>query len=178
MAELSTLARPYAKAAFEYAMEAGDLQGWSDSLGTVSSVAKQSSVDQLLSSPSSTASEQAAALTGICGESLSSAGKNFICILSENRRLKLLPEIAHQFEIMKANQEKAIEVDVASAQPLDEEQQEKLTEALSKKLERKVNMQVSLDKSLLGGAVIRAGDTVIDGSIRGRLTKLAESFNS
>ncbi|MBQ45425.1 MAG: F0F1 ATP synthase subunit delta [Porticoccaceae bacterium] len=178
MAELSTLARPYAKAAFEYAMEAGDLQGWSDSLGTVSSVAKQSSVDQLLSSPSSTASEQAAALTGICGESLSSAGKNFICILSENRRLKLLPQIAHQFEIMKANQEKAIEVDVASAQPLDEEQQEKLTEALSKKLERKVNMQVSLDKSLLGGAVIRAGDTVIDGSIRGRLTKLAESFNS
>ena len=133
MAELSTLARPYAKAAFEYAMEAGDLQGWSDSLGTVSSVAKQSSVDQLLSSPSSTASEQAAALTGICGESLSSAGKNFICILSENRRLKLLPQIAHQFEIMKANQEKAIEVDVASAQPLDEEQQEKLTEALSKK---------------------------------------------
>ena len=98
MAELSTLARPYAKAAFEYAMEAGDLQGWSDSLGTVSSVAKQSSVDQLLSSPSSTASEQAAALTGICGESLSSAGKNFICILSENRRLKLLPQIAHQFE--------------------------------------------------------------------------------
>jgi F-type H+-transporting ATPase subunit delta len=178
MAELSTLARPYAKAAFEYAMEAGDLQGWSDSLGTVSSVAKQSSVDQLLSSPSSTASEQAAALTGICGESLSSAGNNFICILSENRRLKLLPQIAHQFEIMKANQEKAIEVDVASAQPLDEEQQEKLTEALSKKLERKVNMQVSLDKSLLGGAVIRAGDTVIDGSIRGRLTKLAESFNS
>ena len=178
MAELSTLARPYAKAAFEYAMEAGDLQGWSDSLGTVSSVAKQSSVDQLLSSPSSTASEQAAALTGICGESLSSAGKNFICILSENRRLKLLPQIAHQFEIMKANQEKAIEVDVASAQPLDEEQQEKLTEALSKKLERKVNMQVSLDKSLLGGAVSRAGDTVIDGSIRGRLTKLAESFNS
>jgi F-type H+-transporting ATPase subunit delta len=178
MAELSTLARPYAKAAFEYAMEAGDLQGWSDSLGTASSVAKQSSVDQLLSSPSSTSAEQAAALTGICGESLGSAGKNFICILSENRRLKLLPQIAHQFEIMKANQEKAIEVDVVSAQPLDEEQQEKLTQALSKKLERKVNMQVSLDKSLLGGAVIRAGDTVIDGSIRGRLTKLAESFNS
>ena len=70
MAELSTLARPYAKAAFEYALEAGDLQGWSDSLGTASSVAKQSTVDQLLSSPSSTSAEQAAALTGICGESL------------------------------------------------------------------------------------------------------------
>jgi F-type H+-transporting ATPase subunit delta len=114
----------------------------------------------------------------ICGESLSDAGKNFICILSENRRLMLLPQIAHQFGIMKANQEKAIEVEVVSAQPLDKGQQNKLAEALSEKLEKKVNMQVSLDKSLLGGAVIRAGDTVIDGSIRGRLTKLAESFNS
>ena len=178
MAELSTLARPYARAAFEYASEAGDLQGWSNSLGTASSVAKQPSVVHLLNSPSSTVADQAEALMEICGESLSGAGRNFICILSENRRLKLLPQIAQQFEIMKANQEKAIEVDVASAQPLDEEQQEKLTEALNKKLERKVNMQVSLDKSLLGGAVIRAGDTVIDGSIRGRLTKLAESFNS
>jgi F-type H+-transporting ATPase subunit delta len=79
---------------------------------------------------------------------------------------------------MKANREKAVDVDIASAQELDAGQQKMLADALSEKLERKVNMQVSLDKSLLGGAVIRAGDTVIDGSIRGRLTKLAESFNS
>jgi F-type H+-transporting ATPase subunit delta len=90
----------------------------------------------------------------------------------------LLPQISHQFEIMKANREKAVDVDVVSAQPLDAEQQKMLSEALSIKLQRKVNMQVSLDNSLLGGAVIRAGDTVIDGSIRGRLTKLAESLNS
>ena len=178
MAELSTLARPYAKAAFEYALEAGDLQSWSESLETASTVAQQPSVIKLLSSPSTTFAEQARALMEICGESLSDAGKNFICILSENRRLMLLPQIAHQFGIMKANQEKAIEVEVVSAQPLDKGQQNKLAEALSEKLEKKVNMQVSLDKSLLGGAVIRAGDTVIDGSIRGRLTKLAESFNS
>jgi F-type H+-transporting ATPase subunit delta len=79
---------------------------------------------------------------------------------------------------MKANREKAVDVDVTAAQPLDAQQQQMLSDALSKKLQRKVNMQVSLDKSLLGGAVIRAGDTVIDGSIRGRLTKLAESLNS
>ncbi|MBT3527680.1 MAG: ATP synthase F1 subunit delta, partial [Porticoccaceae bacterium] len=90
----------------------------------------------------------------------------------------LLPQISQQFEIMKANREKAVDVDIASAQELDAGQQKMLADALSEKLERKVNMQVSLDKSLLGGAVIRAGDTVIDGSIRGRLTKLAESFNS
>jgi F-type H+-transporting ATPase subunit delta len=79
---------------------------------------------------------------------------------------------------MKANREKAVDVDVVAAQEMDADQQQKLSDALSAKLERKVNMQVSLDKSLLGGAVIRAGDTVIDGSIRGRLTKLAESLNS
>ena len=89
-----------------------------------------------------------------------------------------MPQISHQFEIMKANREKAVDVELVAAHEMDAEQQQKLSDALSAKLERKVNMQVSLDKSLLGGAVIRAGDTVIDGSIRGRLTKLAESLNS
>ena len=178
MAELSTLARPYAKAAFEFAADAGDLQGWSKSLATAGAIAQQPTVIKLLSSPSSTAQQQAAAVTEICGEDLSPTGQNFIAILSENRRLQLLPQISHQFEIMKANREKAVDVDVVAAQEMDADQQQKISDALSAKLERKVNMQVSLDKSLLGGAVIRAGDTVIDGSIRGRLTKLAESLNS
>jgi len=79
---------------------------------------------------------------------------------------------------MKANREKAVDVNVSAAQELDDKQQKTLSDALSAKLERSVNLQVSIDKSLLGGAVIRAGDTVIDGSIRGRLTKLAETLNS
>ena len=178
MAELSTLARPYAKAAFEFAADAGDLQGWSTSLATAGAVAQQPAVVKLLSSPSSTAAQQAAAVIEICGDALSATGQNFIAILSENRRLQLLPQISHQFGIMKANREKAVEVDVVAAHEIDADQQQQLSDALSAKLERKVNMQVSLDKSLLGGAVIRAGDTVIDGSIRGRLTKLAESLNS
>ena len=131
-----------------------------------------------MSSPSSTAAQQAAAVIEICGDELGATGQNFVAILSENRRLQLLPQISHQFEIMKANREKAVDVDLVAAHEIDAEQQQKLSDALSAKLERKVNMQVSLDKSLLGGAVIRAGDTVIDGSIRGRLTKLAESLNS
>lgn len=178
MAELSTLARPYAKAAFEYAVEAKDVQGWSDSLSLAASVAQQSSVEKLLSSPSATAAKQAEAVNDICGDELATACQNFISILSENRRLQLLPQISQQFEIMKANLEKAVDVDVVSACKLNAAQQKALSEALSAKLERKVNLQVSLDKSLLGGAVIRAGDTVIDGSIRGRLTKLAESLNT
>ena len=178
MAELSTLARPYAKAAFEYAVEAKDVQGWSDSLSLAASVAQQPAVGKLLSSPSATAEKQAEAVQNICGDELATACQNFISILSENRRLQLLPQISQQFEIMKANLEKAVDVDVVAASKLNAAQQKALSEALSAKLERKVNLQVSLDKSLLGGAVIRAGDTVIDGSIRGRLTKLAESLNS
>lgn len=178
MAELSTLARPYAKAAFEFAADAGDLQGWSTSLATAGAVAQQPAVVKLLGSPSATAAQQAAAVIEICGDELNATGQNFIAILSENRRLQLLPQISYQFDIMKANREKAVDVDVVSAHEIDASQQQQLSDALSAKLERKVNMQVSLDKSLLGGAVIRAGDTVIDGSIRGRLTKLAESLNS
>ena len=178
MAELSTLARPYAKAAFEFAADAGDLQGWSKSLATAGAVAEQSAVVKFLSSPNATAAQQAAAVIDICGDAISVTGQNFIAILSENRRLQLLPQISRQFEIMKANREKAIDVDVVSAYELDAGQQQKLSDALGAKLERNINMQVSFDKSLLGGAVIRAGDTVIDGSIRGRLAKLAESLNS
>jgi F-type H+-transporting ATPase subunit delta len=178
MAELSTLARPYAKAAFEYAAQAGELQSWSDSLSTAGSVAQQSNVVKLLSSPSVTAQQQATALIEICGDALDERGQNFLTVLSENHRLQLLPEISLQFDVLKANREKAVDVELVAAHELDAEQQQKLSDALSAKLERKVNMQVSLDKNLLGGAVIRAGDLVIDGSIRGRLAKLAESLHS
>jgi F-type H+-transporting ATPase subunit delta len=178
MAELSTLARPYAKAAFEFAETAGDLQGWSQSLAIAGSVAQHSNVVRLLASPSVTAEQQAQALIEICGDALNDQGRNFLTVLSENRRLQLLPDISQQFDVLKANREKAVDVEVTAAHELDAEQQQKLIDALSTKLERKVNMQVRLDKSLLGGAVIRAGDTVIDGSIRGRLAKLAESLHS
>jgi F-type H+-transporting ATPase subunit delta len=178
MAELSTLARPYARAAFEYAAQAGELQSWSDSLSTAGSVAQQSNVVDLLSSPSVTAQQQATALIEICGDALDEKGQNFLTVLSENHRLQLLPEISLQFDILKANREKSVDVELVAAHELDAEQQQKLSDALSAKLERKVNMQVSLDKNLLGGAVIRAGDLVIDGSIRGRLAKLAESLHS
>lgn len=178
MAELSTLARPYAKAAFKYAVDAGDLNGWSESLALVATVAQQPAVNELLSAPSVTVTQQADALIEICGDQLLDGCQSLIVILSENRRLPLLPKIYQQFDIMKANREKAIDVNVSAAQELDDKQQQTLSDALSKKLERSVNLQVNIDKSLLGGAVIRAGDTVIDGSIRGRLTKLAETLNS
>jgi len=175
---LSTLARPYAKAAFEYAVDAGDLNAWSESLALVASVAQQPAVNELLNAPSATVTQQADALIEICGDQLLEGCRSLIVILSENRRLPLLSKIYQQFDIMKANREKAIDVNVFAAQELDDKQRQTLSDALSTKLQRSVNLQVNIDKTLLGGAVIRAGDTVIDGSIRGRLTKLAETLNS
>ena len=134
MAELSTLARPYAKAAFEYAAQAGELQSWSDSLSTAGSVAQQSNVVDLLSSPSVTAQQQATALIEICGDALDEKGQNFLTVLSENHRLQLLPEISLQFDILKANREKSVDVELIAAHELDAEQQQKLSEALSAKL--------------------------------------------
>lgn len=178
MAELSTLARPYAKAAFEYALAANALTGWSDGLATAAVVAQQDEVDAVLESPNLTAEQKAQSLIDLVGDSLNSAMQNFLRILAENRRLALLPQISQQFEMFKAEREKSVDVEVASASELDEAQTAKLQQALSNKLQRSVNMQVSVDKNLLGGLVVRAGDTVIDGSIRGRLAKLAESLHS
>jgi F-type H+-transporting ATPase subunit delta len=178
MAELSTLARPYAKAAFEYAVVANNLQGWSNSLKTAAAVSQEDKVLRLLSSPSYTSAEQAKQAIEICGEAINEKVGGFLLVLAENKRLRLLPQISKQFELLKANREKTIDVSVVSAVQLSDEQKNKLASALSAKLEREVNMEASVDASLIGGAVVRAGDTVIDGSICGRLNKLAQALHS
>jgi F-type H+-transporting ATPase subunit delta len=178
MAELSTLARPYAKAAFELAKQNSQLTQWADTLGLLSALSEQENVAKLFNSPSETPEGKAQKLVDICADDLSDEGKNFVYTLAENRRLTLLPEINAQYQMLKAEQEKSIAVDVVSAQEMSAEQQASLTGALSERLQRTVTISVSIDPALLGGAVIRAGDTIIDGSVRGRLAKLAEAINS
>jgi len=118
------------------------------------------------------------ALVDICGDSLPEKGGNMIRLLAENRRLALLPQIAVLFEALKAEYQKAVEVEVSTAFEISAETVELLSKALARRLDRKVTLQARVDSSLIGGAVIRAGDTVIDNSVRGKLKKLAESFNS
>jgi F-type H+-transporting ATPase subunit delta len=178
MAELSTLARPYAKAAFEYARERGELGVWSEQLATVAAVSAADGMESVLNNPSLTDAEQARMLNDVCGDATGSAVKNFVSILASNKRLALLPEISSLFELFKANQEQSIDVEVISAFDLAEETAERLAKALGKKLERDVKVSTSTDRDLLGGVLIRAGDLVIDGSVRGRLNKLAEAMNS
>ncbi|KEA62535.1 ATP synthase delta chain [Marinobacterium lacunae] len=178
MAELNTVARPYTKAAFEYALEKGNLDQWSTMLSATAQVVQDSTMAQVLTNPALTYQQKAEVLISVCEEQMDDAGKNFTVLLAENQRLALLPEIALQFARLKAAQEKKVDVDLTTAFPLDDAQQQKLAQALSTKLGREVKLTSQVDKSILGGVVVRSDDLVIDGSIRARLAKLAEAMNS
>ena len=177
MAELSTLARPYAKAAFEYAREKNALTSWSEQLAVAASVTVDSAMAGVLANPAMTAEQQSQTVSDVCGEALGAELRNYVAILASNKRLALLPEIYSLFEQYKANEEKSIDVEVVSAFDLADATKDKLAEVLGKKLEREVKVSTSTDNNLLGGVLIRAGDLVIDGSVRGRLNKLAEALN-
>ena len=178
MAELTTLARPYAKAAFEVALQDAALDNWAKMLGLTASIAAQESVHTLLINPALSSEQIAQSFIDVCGDELNDKGQNFIMLLSENKRLGLLSEIAALFENLKAIQEQSVDVEITTAFEISSEISDKLAQALKSRLQREINLATSVDESLIGGAVIRAGDTVIDSSVRGKLTKLAESMKS
>lgn len=178
MAESITLARPYAKATFESAVADKSLDEWSQTLAVLSVVVAHEKVATLLHSPALTAEQQASTLQEICGEEISGKSANLLRLLAENRRLALLPHIAEMFELLKAEYQKAVEVELTTAFEVSEEIVEQVSKALARRLEREVSLHTRVDRSVIGGAIIRAGDTVIDNSVRGKLKKLAESLNS
>jgi F-type H+-transporting ATPase subunit delta len=177
MAELTTLARPYARAAFETAVSKNDLLSWSAFLKSAAAVVQDKKVHLLLSSPQLPGSAKSALLLDLLGEAPGQFA-NFIATLADNKRLPLLAEIYELFTAHKSDYEKAIEVSITSAFPVAQDQLNKLNQALTDKLQRQVTLTSDVDQSLLGGAIIRAGDTVIDGSVKGQLTKLAETMNA
>ncbi len=178
MAELTTLARPYARAAFEAASSADSLQHWSDMLRQLANVVNNDRVAELLSSPSLTGDQQAQIVIDLCGDEITVQLQNFVSVLSENKRLSLLPEIVSLFDILKAEQELTVDVEINTAFALLEETEKKLVQAIKEKLNRDVKIHSQIDKNLIGGMVIRAGDLVIDDSVRGKLHKLAEAMSS
>ncbi len=177
MAELTTLARPYAKAAFEFALQEGCLQKWSEMLKLLTAVSMHSSIKHMVATPILTKVQKANAFFEICGDELDESGRNFVSVVAYNKRLQLLPEISLIFEQLKANQEKTVDVELTTAYELSEETYANLTRSLSAKLAREINVNTSIDSTLLGGVVVRTGDLVIDGSVRGKLAKLAEQLN-
>ena len=173
MADKSTIARPYAKAAFEEARDRGRLGPWSGALRTAAAVAADSRVQALIGNPRVTPEELAALVIEIAGAALDEEGRNFVRTLAENRRLGVLPEISALFDEHKSEAEGVIDVKVTSATPLDESQRARLASALERRLRRSVRLQCATDPALIGGAVLRAGDLVIDGSLRGKLERIA-----
>jgi F-type H+-transporting ATPase subunit delta len=173
MAEKVTIARPYAKAAFAYARERNAFASWSDALSTASAVVADPTVEKLLWSPRVSPQQLVDLIAGVIGGSLDENGKNFLSTLAQNRRLGLLPEIAAMYETLRAEIERVADVHVSSAVALSAAQRDRLTTALKKRLRRDVRLHESVDPSLIGGAIVRTGDMVIDGSLKARLDRLA-----
>ncbi|WP_437879879.1 F0F1 ATP synthase subunit delta [Pseudomonas sp. LRF_L74] len=178
MAELTTLARPYAKAAFEHAQAHQQLASWSAMLGLAAAVSQNDTMQRVLKAPRLTSTDKAATFIEVVGDEFDAQARNFISVVAENGRLDLLPEISAEFELYKAEQERSVDVEVTSAFALSTEQQDKLAKVLSARLSREVRLHATEDSSLIGGVVIRAGDLVIDGSVRGKIAKLAEALKS
>lgn len=178
MADKSTIARPYAKAAFEEARDRGRLGPWSQALRTAAVVVSDSRVAELLGNPRVTAEELADLVAGLSGAELDQEGRNFVSALADNHRLALLPEISARFDELKSEAEGVIDVTVTSAAPLDEAQRGALSAALERRLKRSVRLQCQTDPALIGGAVLRAGDLVIDGSLRANLERIAYALTA
>ncbi|MCH8542206.1 MAG: F0F1 ATP synthase subunit delta [Alcanivorax sp.] len=179
MAELTTIARPYAKAAFQFAQAASGLAQWEKMLGVAAVVAEDPAMRAFLAQPALSYQRKAESFAEVCGDDLlDESGRNFIALLAQNERLALLPAIFSMFHAFVAEQEAFVDAEIVSAHALEADETERLVAALTKRLGREVRATTSVDDSLIGGVVIRAGDTVIDGSVRGRLSRLAEQLNS
>lgn len=173
MIEPTTLARPYARAAFEHARAAGELAAWQTALSELAAITTQPKVAAAMRDPNQTAAQRASTLSSLAGDSVPTAVGNLLAIMSDNGRLSLIPEVAMLFDQLKQAVESAVAVHVTSAYPLSDAERQQLTETMQEKLERSITLTSETDPSLLGGALIRADDLMIDGSVRGRLNKLA-----
>jgi len=176
MAELATLARPYAHAVFDIAKASARFDAWSRALGLLAAAVEDEQLRHLLGNPQLSSESKAHTLIELCRAELDDRGRRFVHVLARNKRLALLPEIRAQFEILRAEQEKVLDVEVISAHELSDAERDALTRSLASRFEREVELTSKVDPSLIGGAVVRAGDTVIDGSVRGKLQKLSEAL--
>jgi len=175
VAERSTIARPYANAAFAYAREEGDLPAWSEMLSVGAVVVADEQVKPLLGNPHVSAGAIAGMVADIAAVKAQSMA-NFLQLLETEGRIGLLPEIAELYERLYQANQNIIDVEIDSAQPIADPQLQLLEKSLARRLNRKVSVAVSIDGTLLGGAVVRVGDQVIDGSIKGRLQQLTATL--
>jgi len=177
MAEAITIARPYANAVFSIANEKGELKAWSELLAVLSQCVEDDDIASMIASPSVTDEQVIELLANITGETVRDEARHFLMLLSENNRLSLLSDIAVIYEELRAEAEQVMTADVSAAKALTPEQEANISAALKKRTGRDVTLNVEVDDSLLGGAIIRAGDLIIDGSALGKLNRLANVIN-
>lgn len=178
MAEKATIARPYARAAFAHANAARELPAWSTLLAAGAAVVSDPRVEPLLGNPQ-VRSEQ---LVELIAEAAKAAGgehgRNFLRTLAESHRLGLLPDVAAQYEVLRADAEHVADVELIAAAEVPAAQAEKLAAALKARLGREIRLHTRIDPTLVGGAIVRSGDLVIDGSLQGRLARLAAAMTA
>ncbi len=176
MAEANTIARPYAQAAFDEAQRLGDLKGWSALLQTLAELLANSEVRAVTRSPRVANSEIEGLILSLCGAQISAQQRNFVRVLVEGRRLNAATEISLMYEALRAEAEKIVDVTVTSAFELNDAQQQKIISSLKARMGREIKLVCKVNKELLGGVLIRAGDKVIDGSVRTRLGEMASAL--
>lgn len=173
MADNASIARPYAKAVFDLATEASQHDDWSVALDALASVANDDDFVDVVASPQVKPEQLEKLVVDIVGDKLPSGGDNFVKLLAQNGRLEVLPDVQQQYALLLAESRKSIEAEVLTARPLSDDQKSKLTDALQTRLGVTVSIVETVDESLVGGAIVKAGDLVIDGSAKGRVEKLA-----
>ncbi len=176
MSELLTLARPYAEAVFKTALENKSASDWSDMLNFLSVVTQDMEMAAIIANPKVSQEQLTTLLLDICQDQLKKEGVNFLKLLIKNDRLMLTPQISELYESYKAEHEGYVDVEIISAYALTKEEQNKFATTLKKKLNKKVRITTSIDKSLIGGFLAKAGDMVIDGSTKGQLQQLAKKL--
>ncbi len=173
MAEIATLARPYAEASFRTALESKDLAGWSDGLALAGAIAADAQMADLLGNPRLTRAQKLEIFFGVGGDALPGPVRNLVTILVDGARAVLLPEIAAQFDALKRAHESVLMVRIVSARPLEDAERDDLVASIAAKYGRKVEATVEIDKSLIGGARVHVGDEVIHASISDALAQMA-----
>jgi F-type H+-transporting ATPase subunit delta len=186
MSEHGTVARPYAQAAFEIARDDGELGAWSQFLQLAAVMVTEPAVNRLLFTPGANLRELARTIADLCREQLGnpaplrdgerSTGASFLQLLVANGRLSVLPDVSMRFDALKAQAENVLDVTLASASPISEEQQKRIVASLQKRFGRQIRLHIDIKKDLIGGARLQVGDRVIDGSVRTGLDKLATAL--
>ena len=176
MENASVVARPYGLAAFKQAREEGNVEEWSDMLQLLVLIMQDPTMRGLIANPKVNDQKLAELIIDVGGDGLSQSGRNLVRVMAENERLAEVAGVAAVFEQERDRTESRSHVDVTSAFALTDKQQASIAESMSKRLDTEVSVSVTVDKSLIGGVVIRAGDTVIDASLRGRLSQLGQSL--